>query len=352
MAQFPYTAQGGFETGAVDSGFALTDTQSKTLGYMHYTTSMRKHGVVPFRGAYCWGVDQSLHTTADCNQTVAAMNVADGSYWAARGAFYLQNITMAADARVTLVKSISAGADEGCLQLYYTAAGGLQLLLTQANDTAVGTNPVCPVTQNEWHVFEIYAYNKNGAAGTLACRIDGQLMGTVTGLTNAAITDTKFGSMDAGAGEFTVGKIFFDDLYCHLDTAAVRFGTPKRFPASVHVSAIASQDYTDVIFVGPGTVREISLLTAVSGDTLRLYDTDSVETTGTYNFITELTVAGGVTYVDSPIELQKGCTVVLHPNGAAGARALVTVDLDPPSGFHHPLTYGNEAILKMWAMKR
>jgi hypothetical protein len=350
MAQFPYTAQGGFETGALDSGFALTDTQSKSLGYLHYTTTAVKYNMLPFRGAYCWGIDQSVDSTTDVNLTVAAMNVADNSYWTVSGAFYLKNITMAAAARVSLVKNIAAATEEGVMQLYYTAAGGLQILLTQAYNTAVGSNPVCGITQNAWHTFEMYGWNDAQGAGTLYLILDDIAMGSVTSLTNAAITDTKIGSMDAGASEFTVGNIFFDDIYCHVDTAAIRMGHRSRYPTNPHISAIASVTYKEHLFLGPGTVREATVLTAAAGDILRLYDTDRAYDTGSYNLVAEANFSSGMPYISGPIAFERGCFAVLIPGGAAGARAMVQVDLAPPCGYPKPMYYGYPANLKKYAI--
>jgi hypothetical protein len=355
MGQFPYTLQAGFETGATDFDSALTDSQSKTLGYLHYTTAWEKYKVLPWRGAYMWGIDQSVGTkTTDIYQKQAAFDVANASYYCVSANIYLKGNTMGNGDRTSLITCRSAAADQAVVQLYYTTAGGFQLLATQSYDTAVGTNPVCPITENAWHQVEIYGLCSTAGSGTLYLVVDGVAIGNVGSLTHVAMSDLFIGATNADATH-TAGLIFYDDVYAHLDTASVRFGLRSRYPMNPHVSALASATYKEHIFVGPGTVRRATLLTQIANDLLRLYDTDTANVTGTYRCVAEtvcLDVDATTAPIRGPVAFQRGCLAVITGASATGARAIIEVDPNPPAGFPRALYYGRPGLLASYISRR
>src|SRR3990170_7133489 len=123
MAQFPYLLQSGFEAGATNFDTAITDTQSKSLGYLHYAQSARQYGVVPYRGAYCWGVNLGTGTaTTSIYQTQAGYNITANNYWSFGMALYLKNIVMSNASRHGLVRMMATATVEASLDLYYTTA--------------------------------------------------------------------------------------------------------------------------------------------------------------------------------------------------------------------------------------
>jgi hypothetical protein len=350
VAQFPYLLTSGFESGATNFDTAITDTESKS-SYPHYTTLAQKYGFTPYRGAYCWLVDQSTGggTTTAVYQTQAAFNVTATNYWSVAFAFYAKSTTMADGNRTSLVWANST--KEFCLQLYYTTAGGLQLLLSETAATAVGSNPVVPIEENKWHWIELYGVLDPGSNdGTASLVYDGVLIGTVTSLDQASFTDLYVGLQDIDAGH-TAGLYAFDDIYASgINTSAVRIGYRSQFPTNIHVSAPASAAYGEHLFLGPGTIKGAQLLTAAAGDNIRFYDTDRAYTTGTYGEVAELDFSAGVTFLPDPIEFSRGCYCLVTPGGAAGARGLIQIDLAPECGRSKAMYYGYPDNLKRYAI--
>jgi hypothetical protein len=365
MAFLPYLSEAGFESGAADPGNVLTDTTSKSR-YMHYTGTVPEYGFTPWRGAYCLVIDLARDATgAEAFSTLAAFDHTDGQYWALGFALYLKGNVMTEGDRTSLLKIVSAAATEVCLQLYYTAAGGLQFLLTQAEDTAVGTNPVVAISENKWHWIEMYGFKDNGGAndGTAYVIIDGEAAISITGKNQGNFTDVYYGVDDIDAGH-TAGVIAFDDFIAGgAHTAAIYVGGRSRYTMNPHISAIASNAGGYHLFLGPGTVNGAELLTTKVNDTLRLYDTDTGSTTGTYNGtlvaetacleIDATTDIGSIPHtITGPLVFERGCFALLTPAGAAGARAIVHIDPNPASGLPAPVYYGNEANLKHYAIHR
>ena len=346
---FPYLGEVTFEDGTAGTGNALTDTQSKSLGYLHYTESVARYGVVPYSGAYVWGLNQATGTkTTECRNTIAALNVANTEHWAAGCAIYLKGIVMGNGDRTTVLQAWGA-TGQGTLQLYYTTAGGLQLLGSLAHDTAVGTNPVTTITQNEWHWIEIRGDVQTGGTGTLDFFLDGAQFGAqVDTLTNVAITDLYFGAINADA-TCTAGLIFFDDVIC-TSHATVQPSVPmiERFRWNPVVTSYTQGQH---VFVGPGTVASLSLLSGVTTDYIRMYDTDVHYTATGESFVGEVHSTLGVTEVATtygPFAFERGCYVVLS---SATARGQVHIDRGQATGYPMWIAH-NDAGMKSYAQKR
>jgi hypothetical protein len=343
MAAFPPLCESGFDTNALGGDIAETDTASAGA-IRHITESVPLYGITPFRGAYCYIIDQSVCTTTECKLVSAACNVTATNYWAMGFAFYAKSTVMATGNRTSLVKLLDGATEEVCLQLYYTTAGGLQLLLTEASDTAVGSNPVCPITENAWHWIELYGVNDPGSNdGTAIGVIDGLTQLSLGSLNQGAITDMQIGLDDQDAGH-TAGLYAFDDIYfAGIDTSAVRVGYRSRWPINPHISTSGH------VFVGPGTLMGAQLITATSGDILRLYDTDRGTSTGTYHLVAEVTASGTPT-ISGPLTFERGCYAVIS---GTNPRGIVFIEQGANEYIGAPYTrcYGNEANLRMWAKR-
>ena len=358
MAQFPYLLEAGFEAGATNFDTAITDTTTKS-SYPFYVDLISRYGINPWRGSYCWLIDQSTGTTTTAvNQTHAAFDVAASSYWSVAFAFYAKSTVMANGNRTSLVVCSATATDEVNLQLYYTTAGGLQLLLTEANDTVVGTNPVVALVENKWHWIELHGMVDAGVGndGTAYLVLDGVAAGSIDSLDQGAFTDLLVGLMNIDAGH-TAGVYVIDDLIISgLDTSAVRVGLRKQYPQSVHVSArsnaLDASGYGQHLFVGPGTVADAAILTANAGDILRLYDTDNAYTTGSYNLVAECNFSSGAVSVTGPVKFERGCYCLVIPGGTGGARGIVNIALDPPAGYPIARCYGYPANLRQYARHR
>ena len=326
---FPYLGEFGFEEGIAGTGNVLTDAEAKTLGYLHFSESVCRYGVPPYRGAYCWGLDQSIGVvTTTCQHTVAALNVANTNTWAAGCAIYLKDNVMANGNRTTLLEAFGV-TDQGALQLYYTTAAGFQLLGSLAFDTAVGAGTrITTITENEWHWIEIRGQVQTGGTGTLDFFLDGRQIGAqIDTLTNVAITDLYFGAINADAGH-TAGLIFFDDVICDGDagTAVITVPAPDRF---VWNPVVTKNSH---VFVGPGTVSEVALLSGATADYVRLYDTDIAYTATGQQFVTEVNMTTSLSTsarAHGPFVFNRGCFVVV---GGTNPRAQVHIDPSPPAG--------------------
>jgi hypothetical protein len=351
-AAYPYLLQAGFEASALSTpttgDIAETDTTSAGAIY-HYTDLVSTHGFLPWRGSFCYVIDESICTTTECKLVSAGCNVQATYFWSMGFAFYAKSTTMAAGNRTSLVKLLNGTTEEVCLQLYYTAAGGLQLLLTEANDTAVGSNPAWGITENEWHWIELYGVNDPGSNdGTAYCVMDGLAVGNIGSLNQLAFTDMQIGLDDQDAGH-TAGIYAFDDiLFSGEDTSAVRIGMRERYPMNPHISAVGTS-YSEHIFVGPGTVADVTLLTTASGDFIRLYDTDIGYSTGSYGarLVCEVNEANSATIATGPFRFNRGCLAVI---GVAASRGIIRIDQDPPCGYPSAIYYGFPANLKRYAI--
>ena len=352
---FPYLLESGWETGATGFDTAITDTQSKSLGYLHYSDSIRKYGVAPFRGAYVWGIDQSIGTvTTGCYQTQAAVNVANTNTWAAGMAIYIaSNIVMTDTDRTTLLAAVESGGgvQQGTIELYYTAADGLQIHFNKTSGTAAASGKSAALTTNEWHWVEIRGTVNTGGTGTLKGYLDGNQVGaTISSLTNVAITDLWVGAFNADAGH-SAGYIFIDNVVADGDggTTEISVGYPwPRYPFYTNVTK------TGHVFVGPGTLQSASLLSVTAADEMKIYDTDrGYATAAPENCIVDLVVGGagelgGLHHVEGPIAFYRGCYVVLSGTNPKGN---VRAHISPPAGYPN-LLVNSEYAMKDYAIRK
>ncbi len=364
MAQFPYLLTSGFEKAATNFDTAITDTESKST-YPHYSELVTRHRFSPWRGSYCWLIDQSTGggTTTEVLQTQAGCNISADYYWAVGFAFYAKDTTMGNGDRTTIFELDSGTTtNEVTLQLYYTTAGGLQLLLTETASTAVGTNPVCALTENAWHWVELYGKVDDGASndGTAYLVLDGYPIGNLSSLDQAAITDAYCGLTGQDATH-TAGVYAFDDVTI-VGTAdssvysQARVGYRHRYPMNPHISCrsntLDTTGYGEHLFIGPGTVDGAQLLTSNTDDTLELYDTDIGYTEGSWGLVAECSYSSGNPVISGPLKFERGCYALITAGSTNGARAIVNISPAPPAGYPAPYCYGNEANLKYHAKMR
>jgi len=344
MPAFPYILENTWNLGATEFDTAITDTQSKSLGYMHFSESIPKFGVCPYYGAWTWGVDLSQGTkTTAVNQTQAAFNVAATEYWSVGFAFLLKSsgLVMATTNRFTIASCISTATEETVLDILYTTAAGYELVIAETNATAAAVKS--QFTLDQWHWVELYGVNDPGANdGTSTLVYDGTVIGTISSLNQGAFTDLYLGAINQDAGT-TGGYLFFGPVIVSgVDTSAVRVGYRDRAPINPHISKSRQ------VFVGPGTVSRMQLLTATAGDYIRLYDTDRGYTTGTYGIEAEATVEAN-TDIWGPISFHRGCYAVIS---GSDPRALVSIDRGEHCGYPQAVCYGNDAVLKHYARTR
>lgn len=292
----------GFESGSVSTTIwngTNVDTQSKRfLRHYSYVAKLPYPDSIPYRGAYCLHVDLSLGTAAA---------YLESTRWATslgvqlHGRFYLwvgSNLTTAASDRFSVFVAQSAGpVDEISIDLRNNA-GVLQLVgVVQAGGSE--TLRTTTLVTNQWHCVEFSALINNGTNGTCLFRCDGfQLGTTVTGITNAAITQARLGAgcgaaasaaIDAGT---TAGHLLFDDIAANttrVGSLAERFGQTRVLTTSGHA------------VIGPAAILEADIvLSSTNDETLTLWDTDTADTSDiskrvfVYNAIRPIYVTRGL----------------------------------------------------------
>ena len=124
------------------------------------------------------------------------------------------------------------------------------------------------------------------------------------------------------------------------DNTSARIGSGgDRFPETLIVQK------TGHVFVGPGVIDNVSLLSGSSSDNvLTVYDTDRADTTNTAPRFIAKNVSSGETPVDGagfPITLTRGCYITLSGTAPRGM-----VQIRRASG------YSSDGAIRNYAMRR
>jgi len=223
---FPFLSSNGFETGSSPYD-SETDTNSKlaVIGFKRMFSITG--GEIPYRGAYCAHIDLSGGTADAFYQENNDWDTsASGTIWT-RFYFYMtSDYTMATTNRFTIFAlEQTSGAAEVVIDVKYTTAAGLQIVLdeTQAGSSTV----VATLPTDQWNCVEISATIDSGANdGTATLYFNGSTIGTISSLTQGAITHAQIGAVGIDAGT-TSGHLFFDEIVA--DDAQI-YPLINRFP--------------------------------------------------------------------------------------------------------------------------
>lgn len=313
---FPWIFHSNFESGSNAEWDTETDSASK-LSFPHYSTLTNiSHAPMPFRGAYCAMIDLSVGTTSDATLTEGDIDIADAGTGYFRFYMFVSNdFTATADDVFNIFELQQAGGTvEMALSMQITAATNL-LEIGFGDGTAASSFVTYPY-RGKWVCVELLATVSTGGAGVATLFLDGTQVQTATSLTQAAaVGQGVLGTQNTLAT--TTGKIFFDQFV--MDDARI-YPISIRYPQEVLLTKSGH------VFVGAGTVENVSLLSGAATDNvLSLYDTDNAATLDAQNVKVELknTVASEV--VDpagTPATFQRGCYVALS---GTNPRALVKI---------------------------
>ena len=339
---FPLLSEEGFELGTRGAFDATADTESK-LTFPHYSTLAATPGLpMPYRGAYAMMIDLSKGTADAYVQETGAWDSAATvtiffRFYVWFGAPRGYSVTMA-DTDIFSIFQLWSGATtvEASLGIQYTTANGYRFCLSELASGASGTFTACQL--NQWNLVEIKAVIDAGGGndGTLDAWINGSAMTQITGLDQGAITSGVLGAVSVDAGT-TRGVLAFDEVCA--DDARI-YGVGERFPETVMVRA------SQHVFVGPGTIENISLLSGAGTDNVvSVFDTDEAETNDATRVPVELKNTANSELVDPagmPIRVTRGAYVQL---AGTNPRSIVKVGRTTPA-------YGSAGAMRQYAAKR
>ena len=310
---FPWIFESNFEQGSNAEWDSESDTGS-LLDFPHYSTlSKITNAPVPYRGAYCMRVqcgDTNDHTLIEGD-----LDIADGG--TAHTRFYLwaaSDFTATADDTFNIYELQQAGGTvEISLGMRVTAASNL-LEIGIGDGTAPSTFTSFP--RGKWVCVELLATVSTGGAGVVTLFLDETQVLTLTSQTHAAAVGRGvLGTQNTLAT--TTGALYFDQFV--FDDARI-YGLPIRYPEEIYMTK------TGHVFVGSGTIENVSLLSGAAADNiLQVFDTDVNNTDHVGRMKLELKNTAASELVDPagvPADFQRGAYVVMS---GTNPRALVKI---------------------------
>lgn len=334
---YPFLSEYNVEQG--DKGHFDSESDSASrLDFAHYSTLAQTPGLaMPWRGAYAMRVNLDTSTTdAYLEETGSWDTAASGTIYFRWMLWVSPDIVMANNDQFNILKLQSAGpVDEVVAGLIYTTAGGLKF---GVGETAITSSQ--PIQTGKWVPVEVKAVIDSGVGndGTIDYWVNGVAGTQVTLLDQGAITQGRFGVMNQDAGT-TAGTLLMDDLVA--DEARV-YWQSERFPAKFPVNA------TGHIFVGPGSVEGLILLTTTSSDNIKLFDTDVANTQDATSAVFEVD-SGNLSSMSGPVYFHRGCYAVVTGSSCRGQVFLTNTWQKPGVT---PPKYYNEAGMRRYGQLR
>lgn len=317
---FPFVFQENFELGTKGNFDTESDTGS-LLDFPHVSTLAGINGIgpaAPFRGAYCMRIvmgDTNDHTLEEADMNVAA----SGTGWF-RFYLYLGNdVAATADDTFNIFELKGTGTTEAAIGLRITAStDAVEIGIGETAPTAFAT-PL--LTKGVWHAIELKVVVDSGIGndGTLELFVDGASVATVATLDQGAITDGFLGTQDTLST--TTGTLLFDQFV--QDDLRI-YPIVDRYPLQLTLTQSSH------VFVGPGLVSNVSLLSGAGTDNvLSIYDTSRGNTNDALKIGVELKNTANNELVDPagmPIQVTRGCFVVMT---GTNPRGVVNVEWAP-----------------------
>ncbi|HEY6043495.1 MAG TPA: hypothetical protein VIU43_01225 [Nitrosospira sp.] len=309
---FPFLSHCNFEDGTKGHFDSETDTGNR-LDIVHYSDLARFPGLpAPWRGAYACRVDLAKSANDAYLQEDTSWDLSASGTIAFRFMLWVSKDLVMADTDefVVLVLQSAGPVSEVVCAINYTTANGLRI---GVGETAA--SQFLPLPQGRWVNVEVVATIDSGAGndGTINLYVDGSAATQVTALDQAAITQGRFGVIGQDAGT-TAGTIIFDHIIA--DDARVYPTEPGQRFADNQVLLAAGQH----LFVGPGCLENISLITGGTDNVLQCWDTDTANTNDVNRRKVDLRTSTAKEIVDPagmPIKFLRGCYITLSGTAAA-----------------------------------
>lgn len=313
---FPWVFQENLESGdkgnfagtSVDGGGALSFPHWRSLAGIPAAP-------MPFRGAYAARVELANVDGSGTYllETSAFDHTGDVTRYLRFYFFASTDLVMAASDVFDIFTLRSASANEVTISVRNNSG----VIEIGAGETA-GTTRTSRLHLGVWHSVEL-ALAYDGAAdgsGTIDFYLDDYQVGAqITGLTQAASTEARFGCANIDSGT-TAGSVYFDQII-YDDTSRVR-PIEERKPREI----IITDD--EHIFVGPGVVSSATLLSTGASNTMHLYDTDTARVADAQAIVIEADLGAYGAY-EGPFYFHKGCYVQLNGTNPYGQ---VVIDLE------------------------
>ena len=354
---WPYEFHANWEDNSAGIFNGTNSDGSLQASIAHYT-SLAREGMSPYSGAYCARFTLVDTTDAAYYEFDASTSPLDTEIGVYRLRFFLAqdfgataddgiNIFNARGANLTAAIRLDVNANGDVFLghgrspwvigtealergVWYTVES--QLLI----DSAVGTNG----TQTTW-------YSKEGDRVATSLGVEG-----TTNPGHQQVTTIRVGP--SASLSTTTGTILIDDFFA----MSYAGGSAVRVP--VDRSPFRPNRWlgrTEHLFVGPGKICDVQM---TAGNTagaqyLEIYDTDTADTTDLSRLRMRLdnsdTTAGEVINTSNlPIDVQKGCYVVLSPNTIDDAR--LTTLAEPSANFVVHPRYNSRALVMKLGLDR
>lgn len=316
----PYISHCNFEDGTKGHFTSETDTTNR-LDIAHYSELARIPGLeMPFNGAYCLRLDLGTSNTDAFLQEDTLLDLAaSGSIWFRFRAWIDPNIAMANATNLPLLTLQSAGPVAETVVGLRMTGGAVSWAL---GETAP-TSRLQIATLGEWQTVELSVTLDSGAPndGISILYVDGvQVSTALTGLDQAALTQVSLGVVGQNAG-VTGGIVLIDDVIS--DDTRIYGAFASRFNNTT--SILKSQH----LWVGPGELGDISLISGGTDNVLKVWDTDIASTNDPSRLKCELRTSTAnevVPYFGPPIKCTRGCYVEISGTASAGGpRAIATI---------------------------
>ncbi len=336
---FPWLSECNFEDGTLGHFDSESDSTNR-LSFAHYSDLAKVPGLaMPWRGAYAMRVNLATSTTDAYVQENASWDLAaDGTIYIRIKMWVSPDITMANNDEFYVLALQSTGpVNEVVAGIKYTTAGGFTI---GVGETAITSTLPLPLGRYFDLVVAANIDAGGGNDGTIDFWVDSTAGTQVASLDQAAIIQGRVGVMSQDAGT-TAGNIIIDSIVA--DDARLYFNTTAdRFPESVHITKSCH------LWVGPGTLENISLATGFTDNVLEVYDTDSgnVDHIGRRRvYLTTSTTGEIVDPAGMPIKLTRGCYVVLSgTQGTSGPFATAKIG--------NAVGWGSDACIRQYGLKR
>lgn len=314
---FDWVFSSNWENGAIQWDTETDD--DGILSVQHYSR-LALDGVrslAPYSGAYC------LRIRANGGTNAAYLEEADINISANTTNYFRFNILFGSDFTGTandtfnIFECLASGTVEA-------AFGGRIVAATNAINLGIGetapTSFTGAIDRDKWYTVELVVDVDNAGAndGTIDMYLSEEGKPTAT-----SVAVTQVASLDQGA--VTDGRI---GLQNHLGTTTgtilidnfiqdnARIYPAPRFP---HTQNIWANTH---IFVGPGTVQSVGLLTTGNSDLVRLWDTDRADVDWTEGYVVEVDDALPESQKEGPWHFEKGCYAVI--SGTSALAQIVT----------------------------
>lgn len=318
---FPYVFESTFEGGTNGEWDSESDTGAR-LDFPHYsvlasTTDALGSNGLPYRGAYCARIrmgDANDHTLTEADIDIAAAATSFFRFY-----LFLGNDVAATADDTFNVFELQDSANT-------TVLGVVGLRITGTTDVVeIGVGATAPTTfataglnKNQWYGVELRAVTATDATATDASMtlwLDGTQVAQATGIDqDLAVGSGVLGTQNTLAT--TTGTILLDEF---AQDDARLFPFRERFPQYLTFTRSGHA------FVGPGSIDFAVLLSATSGNIMRLYDTDTGNVDDAQGFRAELDLASH-TSVEGLIHFERGCYVQLTGTNPRGAVTMATHD--------------------------